>query len=143
MDHEQNLRLVQFRAPGSLSDAIGAAAGKHLQSKSEYIRRSVVERLEADGFDPGAIAPRDAGSLYNEVNGQRGWALVIGDNIKGMGYFAAKPADEQGGTWIPVEYEDSEPFDVMKHWRLPPLDRLEAGRVVRVYQVVPKSWETA
>jgi hypothetical protein len=53
MDHDPKFqRLVQFRAPGSLSDAIDAAAGKHLQSKSEYIRRSVVERLQADGFDP-------------------------------------------------------------------------------------------
>ncbi len=44
-------KLVQFRAPESLSDAIGAAASKHLQSKSEYVRRSVIDRMRADGID--------------------------------------------------------------------------------------------
>jgi hypothetical protein len=52
MDHATKFqKLVQFRAPESLSDAIDAAASKHLQSKSEYIRRSVFESLKADGVD--------------------------------------------------------------------------------------------
>jgi uncharacterized protein with beta-barrel porin domain len=51
MDHAPKFqKLMQFRAPGSLSDAIDAAAAKHLQSKSEYIRRSVIERMRADGI---------------------------------------------------------------------------------------------
>jgi hypothetical protein len=45
-------RLVQFRATEHLSDAIDAAASKHFQSKSEYIRQSVIENLKADGIDP-------------------------------------------------------------------------------------------
>jgi hypothetical protein len=45
-------RLVQFRATEHLSCAIDAAANKHLQSKSEYIRQSVIENLKADGIDP-------------------------------------------------------------------------------------------
>ena len=49
-------RLVQFRVPDSLSDAIGAAANEHLQSKSEYVRRSVIDRLKADGVDLSQIA---------------------------------------------------------------------------------------
>jgi hypothetical protein len=44
-------RLVQFKATEHLSDAIDAAASKHLQSKSEYIRQSVIENLKADGID--------------------------------------------------------------------------------------------
>jgi hypothetical protein len=42
-------RLVQFRVPEALSDAIGSAATKHFQSKSEYVRRSVIDKLRADG----------------------------------------------------------------------------------------------
>jgi hypothetical protein len=42
-------KLVQFRVPDSLSDAIEGAANKHLQSKSEYLQQSVIEWLEADG----------------------------------------------------------------------------------------------
>jgi hypothetical protein len=49
-------RLVQFRVPDTLSDAIDAAASKHLQSKSEYLRRSVIDRLKADGIDPVQLA---------------------------------------------------------------------------------------
>jgi hypothetical protein len=49
-------RLVQFRATEHLSDAIDAAANKHLQSKSEYIRQSVIENLKADGIDPARLA---------------------------------------------------------------------------------------
>jgi hypothetical protein len=45
-------RLVQFRATEHLSDAIDAAAVKHFQSKSEYIRQSVIENLKVDGIDP-------------------------------------------------------------------------------------------
>ena len=42
-------RLVQFRVPEALSDAIDAAATKHFQSKSEYIRQGLIEKLRADG----------------------------------------------------------------------------------------------
>jgi hypothetical protein len=51
MDAPKFKKLVQFRAPEFLSDAIDAAASRHLQSKSEYVRRSVFERLKADGVD--------------------------------------------------------------------------------------------
>lgn len=49
-------RLVQFRATEHLSDAIDAAANKHFQSKSEYIRQSVIESLKTDGIDPAQLA---------------------------------------------------------------------------------------
>ena len=58
MKHERNRfdKLLQIRAPECLSDAIDAAAGRCLQSKSEYIRRSVIDRLKADGIDPATMA---------------------------------------------------------------------------------------
>ena len=45
-------KLLQIRAPQTLSDAIDVAADRHFQSKSEYIRHSVLDRLKADGVDP-------------------------------------------------------------------------------------------
>ena len=56
MDAPKFQKLVQFRAPESLSDAIDAAASKHLQSKSEYLRRSFIDRMRADGIDLAQIA---------------------------------------------------------------------------------------
>jgi hypothetical protein len=53
---EHHTKLLQFRAPESLSEAIDAAAKRELQTKSEYVRRSVVDRLRADGIDPSRLA---------------------------------------------------------------------------------------
>ena len=45
IDHASKLqKLVQFRALESLSAAIDAAAKRNCQSKSEYVRRSLIER---------------------------------------------------------------------------------------------------
>ena len=43
---------IKFRAPECLREALRVASDKHLTSGSEYIRRSLVERLRADGIDP-------------------------------------------------------------------------------------------
>jgi hypothetical protein len=47
---EHHTKLLQFRAPESLSEAIDAAAKREFQTKSEYVRRSVIDRLRADGI---------------------------------------------------------------------------------------------
>jgi hypothetical protein len=44
---EHPTKLLQFRAPESLSEAIDAAAKRELQTKSEYVCRSVIDRLRA------------------------------------------------------------------------------------------------
>jgi hypothetical protein len=56
-----------------------------------------------------------------------------------------KPSkDDQGGTWLPIENEDNQPFDPAQHWRLKPLPlRLDGDRVVRTYPVVAKTLERA
>ena len=52
MDHATKFqKLVQFRVPETLSDAIEATARRHCQTKSEYIRRSVFDGLKADGIN--------------------------------------------------------------------------------------------
>jgi hypothetical protein len=53
---EHHTKLLQFRAPESLSEAIDAAAKRELQSKSEYVRRSVIDRLRAEGIEPSRVA---------------------------------------------------------------------------------------
>jgi predicted HicB family RNase H-like nuclease len=40
------------RCPPSLPAAIDKAASRQLMSASEYIRRSVIDRLKADGVNP-------------------------------------------------------------------------------------------
>jgi hypothetical protein len=40
------------RCPPSLPAAIDKAASRHLMTASEYIRRSVIDRLVAEGIDP-------------------------------------------------------------------------------------------
>ncbi len=53
MDHATKFhKLVQFRVPETLSDAIDCAANKRFQSKSEYVRCGVIDRLRADGIVP-------------------------------------------------------------------------------------------
>jgi hypothetical protein len=43
----------RVRCPASLPAAIETAAARHLMTASEYVRRSIIDRLKADGIDPG------------------------------------------------------------------------------------------
>ena len=47
---------VLVRCPASLPPAIDRAAAKNLMTASEYVRRSVIDRLKADGIDPAQFA---------------------------------------------------------------------------------------
>jgi hypothetical protein len=44
---------LQIRCPKTLPVAIEKAASKSMMTASEYVRRSVIDRLRADGIDPG------------------------------------------------------------------------------------------
>jgi hypothetical protein len=44
--------LLQAAAPPALVAAVKRAADREFMSLSEYIRRSLVERLRASGIDP-------------------------------------------------------------------------------------------
>jgi hypothetical protein len=46
--------LLQAAAPPALVAAVKRAADREFMSLSEYIRRSLVDRLRADGIDPAA-----------------------------------------------------------------------------------------
>jgi hypothetical protein len=124
----------------STSDAVARGT-----KPSEWTRQAIRTALQLDGFDPATIAPRDAGTLYDVLDGKQRWARIEGDQIKGMTYHDGKPDDR---VWVPVLHEDSEPFDAACHWRLPPHYALvsECGtpdRVICAYPVVPKSLEHA
>src|SRR5437016_552834 len=100
-------QLVQFRAPANLSAAIEQAAKQKCQSKSDYVRQSIITQLETDGVAV-AHACRDAGALYDRLSdGKTRWALVADGVVAGLSYFATDPNKEEeqialGRTWLPV-----------------------------------------
>jgi predicted DNA-binding protein len=51
-------RLLQFRVPVNLSDAIDAASKRRCQSKSDYVRQSIIERLHSDNVEIGKCPRR-------------------------------------------------------------------------------------
>jgi hypothetical protein len=86
---------------------------------------------------------RTAGALCDrDTDGRQRFARIKDGEIVGLYYHAEKP-EQEGYVWLLVIHEDSEPFDIARHWRLTPHDVLEYYRVRRVYPVVPKSWEHA
>lgn len=46
-------KLIQIRAPEFLTKALDQAADSRLTSRSDYIRAALLDRLRADGIDPG------------------------------------------------------------------------------------------
>lgn len=126
--------LLQARCPQTLPPIIERAAQSQCMTASEYIRRSVVERLLLDGFkidiEPQQYALVENGSL----------ALVGPANNRRIA-IVTQLDEGDTRTWLPVENEDSEPFDPKRHWRLAPTYRVDGDRVVRTYPVIPKSLE--
>jgi hypothetical protein len=47
---------IFLRCPASLPHAIELAARKNLMTSAEYIRRSIIDRIKADGIDPSQLA---------------------------------------------------------------------------------------
>jgi metal-responsive CopG/Arc/MetJ family transcriptional regulator len=44
-------KVLQVRAPESLTDALDAAANKRMVNRSDYIRVALLDRLKEDGVD--------------------------------------------------------------------------------------------
>jgi hypothetical protein len=136
---EQGLsELLRARCPAIVRALVETVAQIQGITPSEYIRRSVVGSLQADGLK---VSPT-AGELYDSRiergKAQQRYAWVEGDQIKAVSYHDAKP-EQDGRTWLPVVHVDSEPFDIVRHWRLAPVFTIEADRVVCTYPVVSKS----
>ena len=47
--------VLRVRCPSVLPPAIDRGAAKNLMTASEYVRRSVIDRLKSDGIDPTAF----------------------------------------------------------------------------------------
>ena len=156
--------IVHVRIAPLVNVMISDAAAQRGQKPAEWLRNAIRTALQIDGFDPATIPPRDAGTLYDVIDGKQRYALVSPGQpnpiVHVSTYRDAKPdmADvnhhprgympAEGDAWVPVVHEDSEPFDAARHWRLPPHYVLENEyatpvRVVCVYPVVPKSMEWA
>ena len=43
--------VLQIRAPEYFADAVDRAADKRVQSRSDYVRSAVLDRLRADGIE--------------------------------------------------------------------------------------------
>jgi len=54
---------VGFSAPAGFSEAVRALARRNHMSRAEYLRRSVLEKMERDGFRLAVVNP----SSSNEV----------------------------------------------------------------------------
>ncbi|UPJ80535.1 hypothetical protein IVB16_00395 [Bradyrhizobium sp. 183] len=91
-------QLIQFRAPANLSKAIDRAASQRCQSKSDYIRQALIDRLQEEGGSP---------------VGEQQYCLVRDSELISTSF---KPVrDDRGGEWLPIENEDNQPFDPAVH----------------------------
>ena len=138
---------LSVRIDPFISYLISEVADEQGINSSAWVRKAVRAALVADGVKLNEMKPRDAGTLYDVMDGKQRWARIEGDQIKGMTYHDGKPDDR---IWVPVLHVDSEPFDVARHWRLPPHYALvfsdygvKPDRVICTYPVVVKSWEHA
>lgn len=102
-------------------ELLKAAAERKGLTVSAYLRSITDAALASEGFPVG----------------EQQYCLVRSGELISTGFKTAK--DPDGGEWLPIENEDSEPFDAAKHYRLKPLPlRLDGDRVVRVYPIAPR-----
>lgn len=145
--------LLHVRCQPAMNDMIEQAAKSKGTRPAEYIRQTLHAGLKADGFDL-ALISRDAGTLYDKLDGMMRYALVSDGRVLVETRPGLKPdlmdnsfhpvgyVPRDGDAWLPIYHVDSEPFDAAIHWRLPYVTRVEADRVVREFPIVPKSLES-
>jgi hypothetical protein len=117
---------MQFRY--AREDLLRVAAERKGLTVSAYLRSLADAALASEGFPVG----------------EQQYCLVRGGELISTSFKPAK--DPDGGEWLPIENEDTEPFNPALHWRLKPLPlRLDSARgiVVRTYPVIAKCQEHA
>lgn len=127
--------ILKARCQPQLPSLVDQAAQRKGMKPAEYIRRSVVDSLERDGFS--VETP-----MWALVSDDRVLTSWLGDacpDLSDANYHPAGFIPSQDDRWLPIENEDTQPFDLRLHWRLAPHFRVEADRVVRVFPVVPKA----
>ncbi|MGY4160497.1 hypothetical protein ACVINW_006339 [Bradyrhizobium sp. USDA 4461] len=117
---------MEVRFQYGRQDLLKALADRRGVNLSTLMRSLADAALASEGF---AVADQQ-------------YALVTpGGEVLTTSYRIA--ADDRG-QWLPIENEDSAPFDPAQHWRLKPLPlRVDGERVVRTYPVALKSQEHA
>ncbi|MGY3240561.1 hypothetical protein ACVMAJ_007451 [Bradyrhizobium sp. USDA 4448] len=124
--------MTEVRFRYAREDLLRVVAERKGLSLTMLMRSLADSAVASEGF---AVAEQQYALVSNGelVKPARGdWAVTF------------KPEHDDRGEWLPIENEDSQPFDPAQHWRLKPLPlRLDGDRVVRVYPVVPKSMEHA
>jgi hypothetical protein len=72
MAQENSRNMLQLNAPPALTEAVKLAADRELTTVSEFVRRTLIDRLRSIGIDPaqgngqrasGAIRGSDQGSI--------------------------------------------------------------------------------
>ena len=61
---------ITIRVQPEITALVDRAARAKGSKPSEWTRQALLAALRADGFDPATISARDAGALYDSVNGQ-------------------------------------------------------------------------
>lgn len=62
---------LTVRCQPALTAMIARAAKARSTRPAEYVRQTLLAGLRADGFDLAAMPARDAGTLYDVLNGRR------------------------------------------------------------------------
>lgn len=109
--------------PAHVPVAIDKASTRRCMTPSEFIRRCVIDRLEADGFD---------------VTTGPEWAKVEAGEVVSTAS-AGSVVKEQPEGWLPIENVDSEAFDRSLHYRKGFHYVIEPTRVLRVHRIILKS----
>lgn len=124
---------VMVRLSPAVKAALNEAARRQGSKPTQYARQAVMAALQRDGLDP---LQQQQFALV--ANGE----LVMGQ--QGHPCTTYRPQPDRRGEWLPIENEDSAPFDPVRHWRMQPLPlRVDGNRVVRLYPIVVKSLEHA
>ncbi|MCP1758027.1 hypothetical protein [Bradyrhizobium elkanii] len=128
----RGLGAGEVRFQYSRQDLLKSLADRRGVNLTTLMRSLADAALAAEGF---AVAEQQ-------------YALVHAGELmlsrEGHAITTFRPFPDERGEWLPIENEDTQPFDPAQHWRLKPLPlRVDGERVVRTYPVVAKSQEHA
>jgi len=60
---------ITIRCQPEVTALVELAAQRRGQKPAEYVRQALLTGIRLDGFNPPTVAPRDAGPLYDSLNG--------------------------------------------------------------------------
>lgn len=138
MAAERHTGLIQARCQPGFAALVERAATARGMSPSEWVRQASRTALQLEGFDPAAIRQ----SEHALVSGARVLTVWQGEPPEPMAdHFPAGHVAAGDEHWLPIE-DEAPGYDPQQHWKkVPPSLRIESARVVRVFEIIPKSLE--